>query len=154
MKLDDIPSGPVLPMTDQQIEAESLRTFHCMQRFATVARRYPSTTFFIFNPPVLQRLLWYRGRLGQIEAWIRAQEMFAAKVAAPNVRYFDFYAATDLERDCRRFRDVAHFDPDTGDQLVRWMHEGNFQRTAASNPAISAAIRDSLGEPHPCPPHS
>jgi hypothetical protein len=141
-------------MAEQQIEAEALRMFHCMERLVAIAKQYPDTNFFIFNPPVLQQLLWYRARLGLVEVWIRAQERFAANISEPNIKYFDFHAATEIEGDCRRFMDIAHFDPDTGDQLVRWMHDGTFQRTKASNPSISAAIRDSLGEPYACPPHS
>jgi hypothetical protein len=139
MKLEEFPYS-ASPIAGQQIEAEVLQ--------------YPNTTFLIFNPPLLQQLLMHQARLGNLEVWIRAQEMFAAKLSpALNIKYFDFHAATEIEGDCRRFRDVAHFDPDTGDQLVRWMHDGTFERTAASNPSISAATMDILRQPYGCPPH-
>jgi hypothetical protein len=151
----DLPSSQASPMVEREIEAEALRTFHCMERFLAIAKQYPDTRLFIFNPPVLQQLLSYRAKPGLVEVWIRAQEMFAANLASvSNVKYFDFHAAADIENDCRRFMDAAHFDPAAGDQLVRWMHDGIFERTKEANQAISAAIRSAAAERVSCPPRS
>jgi hypothetical protein len=98
------------------------------EKIIPTAAEHSNTTFLIFNPSVLQYLLWVRARLGLIEVWNRAQELFATEISkVPNVHYFDFYAASEIQSDCRRFMDIAHFDPATGDQLVRWMNAGTFE---------------------------
>lgn len=149
----DIPAARPSSMTDAQIAAVSSETLQCMDDFIAMAKRWPETTFFIFNPPLIQTLLRYRDQAGLVEAWNSAQEAFVVKISdIPNIHYFDFFAAANIERDCRRFMDTAHFDPAASDQLVRWMHDGTFQRTTQSNPSITATVRALVRESVNCPP--
>jgi len=149
----EIPATQPPPMNDARIAAEASATLKCMDDFISLAKRWPATTFYIFNPPLLQMLLRYREQAGLIAASNIAQEAFVAKIAdIPNIRYFDFLAADSIERDCRRFMDVGHFDPAASDQLVRWMHDGTYQRTAESNASISAAVRAIAQASVTCPP--
>lgn len=149
----DIPATQPSPMNDARIIADASTTLGCMDDFISLAKRWPATTFYIFNPPLLQMLLRYREQAGLLAAPNIAQEAFVAKIAGiPNIRYFDFLAAADIERDCRRFMDVGHFDPAASDQLVRWMHNGTYRRTVESNAAISAAVRAIAQDSVACPP--
>jgi hypothetical protein len=151
----DLPTIPeATTLSESQIEADASVILACMKKILPITAQHPDTTFFIFNPPVLQYLLWFRARIGLIEVWNRAQERFAAEISTtPNVRYFDFYAATEIGDDCRRFMDTAHFDPAASDQIVRWMKSGTFERTKASNPAISDAVRSAIRDRVACPPY-
>jgi hypothetical protein len=137
-----------------QIEAEAQALLDCFERnVVRHALDNPATRFFVFNPPVLQWTLWVRARLGLIDVWNRAQELFAERITTVlNLRYFDFYAAAEIENDCNRFMDIAHFDPAASDQLVHWMHEGQFERTPRTNSAITSAVREAAAKRVACPP--
>jgi hypothetical protein len=63
---------------------------------------------------------------------------------------FDFYADKEVVNDCTRFMDIAHFDEATGDRIVKFMHEGKFERTKQTDAAISALAKSDLTERHPC----
>lgn len=118
-----------------------------------VLKSYPETQFYLFNPPVLQQLLRYRALLGHVEIWNHAQEAVSNELQQlENARYFDFYAAGEIENDCRKFMDMGHFDQQSSDLLLHWMKEGRFERTSKTNAKISADVVKVASAQLECPP--
>jgi hypothetical protein len=133
------------------VEADAKVVAACFEHWILpYVRAHPKTTFYVFNPPVIQQLLWYQESRGVVSAWARAEELIAKKFRAPNLKVFDFYADKEVVNDCTRFMDIAHFDEATGDRIVKFMHEGKFERTKQTNAAISALAKSDLTERHPC----
>jgi hypothetical protein len=132
--------------------AQANNVLQCFEaNIMTIVRAYPQVQFLLFNPPVFQWLQWYRHRKGDIDAWNLAEERIAIQLPK-NARYFDFYAAGEIQNDCMRYMDMGHFDQESADLIVKWLFEGRLERTASTNDAISAAVRDGAQERVSCPP--
>ena len=114
----------------------------CFRRsIATMVSAHPKVQFQVYNPPLYQWSLWMRRREGVLAVWNRAQELIGEAASdLPNLIYHDFNAAAEIVNDCSRYRDLAHFDPSSGDHMVRAMKRETYRRTPATNAALSARI--------------
>jgi hypothetical protein len=148
---EQAPAQPVV-MSAEIAAARATELADCFERSPlSLARQYPQIRFLFFNPPVMQWHLWALYRSGQVESWNAAQEEIARRVAAvSNARYFDFYPAIGKVGHCRHWWGISHFDLGVGDTLVRWMAEGSYERTSATNAALSAATRAAASEKMTC----
>jgi hypothetical protein len=114
---------------------------------------FPNVQFYFFNPPFFQWALWYFQKSGAVAVWNRAGEIISGRLRrSDNARYFDLNADTKITEDCRRYMDTAHHTPETDDEIFNLIHEGKFERTAATNSALSAAVLSSATNKVPCPP--
>lgn len=141
---------------NEAIERAARDLLNCFDRGpVTIARAFPSVRFYVFNPPMYQWLLWLREREGLVPIWNRAQELFGEAAAnLPNLEYHDFLAAAAIVNDCRRFRDLAHFDPASGDEIVAALKAGTYRRTPARDAMLSARIASNARERVQCPPQA
>jgi hypothetical protein len=151
---DDADKDKLIRYSPEQVAAGANDILLCFERnVLAFAHAHPATRFYVFNPPAYQWWLWARHRNGAVAVWNRAQEALA-EIAAPdsNLAYFDFFAAREITNDCMRYRDMAHFDPRSGDELVTMMKADRYRRTPRTNDDVSQRVTANLGELVPCPP--
>lgn len=141
-------------LADEIVEQSAVGLARCFQRdYLVFAKAHPNVRFYFINSPLFQWGQWNLQQSDQIRALNRAQEIIAEAAAEfPNAHYFDFNAAVEIVNDCRRYMDMGHFDQWSADQLFRWMREGRYRRTPATNAALSTAITDNVRQRVACPP--
>lgn len=134
------------------LNAESGRLSDCFKAFASdFAREYPSVFFYYVNPPLHQWLLHQRWMYGVLETQLAAMDEIGRFISSlPNAAYFDFYAAKEWTTDCSHWRDMSHFDPFVGQEILKAIATGSYQRTAATNEGLTARTIQSVQQSVEC----
>ena len=145
------PPNPAVVLDRPDVRADAV--VDCYRKLIVpLAQEHPSVQFNVFNPPVMQWLLWAYNGHGYLEPWLVAQNKMAALTeTVPNLRYFDFYATIPQLTRCSYWWDMSHFDLRVSDMIVNWIADGQYQRKPGNAAEFDGPIREAARAKIECP---
>ena len=124
------PAAQQQAMTDQM---RSLVQDTLSQTILDLAKSHPDVQFLCFFPPY-SILFWDQlQREGELELALEAFEIVSSLLLEQeNVRLFSFYENTAVTGNLDLYRDSVHYGQTVSDQILQWIHAGEYELTQAS----------------------